>query len=90
MPGIATEDIDIQVDEDVLTLRGEKKEQKKREGENVHHVERRYGSFLRQIRLPNAVDAERTVATMNHGVLTLELPKVAPKTGRKIAVKPGA
>jgi HSP20 family protein len=89
LPGIVPKDIDISVDEGVLTISGEKQEERK-EGEpeaQFYLWERRYGSFRRSFTLPNAVDVDRIVANFDNGVLTITLPrseKVAK--GKKIKV----
>jgi HSP20 family protein len=88
LPGIDAKDIEISVQDDVLEIRGQKSEEKRSEQDNVHMVERSYGSFARRIMLPAEVDDEQAEATMNNGVLTLRLPKAGPKAGKKtISVK---
>ena len=80
IPGIAANELEIDVDGDMLTLRGEKKDEKKDEKDNWYCVERSYGSFLRRIQLPSAVDAAHADATLEKGVLTLKLAKAGDKS----------
>jgi HSP20 family protein len=79
LPGVTEKDIDVSLDDDVLTIRGEKKFERKNEKENFHFVERSYGTFQRSLRLPYAVDSEQVQASFENGVLTVTLPK----TGRQ-------
>ena len=83
LPGIDRNDVEISVQEDMLEIRGHKSEEQKRDEENYHMVERSYGAFARRISLPCEVDSEQAQATMEHGVLTLRLPKAGPKAGKK-------
>lgn len=90
IPGIAANELEINVDGDMLILRGEKKDEKKDEKDekdNFYRVERSYGSFLRRIELPSAVDAAHTEATLEKGVLTLKLAKAAGETRKTIKVQ---
>ncbi len=77
LPGVKEEDIDIRLDEDVLSIRGEKKFERSEgdEKENYHFVERAYGSFQRSMRLPTPVDQDKVEASCDNGVLTITLPK---------------
>ena len=83
LPGIDRNDIEISVQDDMLEIRGHKSEEQKREQENYYMIERSYGAFSRRVTLPAEVDSEQAEATMNNGVLTLYLPKAAPKAGKK-------
>lgn len=83
LPGVKPEDIDISVTGDVLTLKGESKEDQETKAENYYRRERRHGVYMRQFTLPGEVDAEHADAAFEDGVLTLRLPKaesVKPKT----------
>ena len=71
----------------VLTLSGEKKESEESKGEHYWHVERRYGSFRREITLPAPVDADAVEADYHDGVLTITLPKTEQAKPRRIEVK---
>lgn len=90
IPGVAEDDIDVQVSDNVLTIRGEKRFEKKEDkGEEYHYLERAYGSFARSIPLPYDVDPDSVEAVFKNGVLTLTIPKPAEEARRtrKIAIK---
>lgn len=87
LPGIDAKDIEITVSGDLLTVKGEKKEETKEEGKSFHRVERRYGSFSRQVHLPAAVDADRIEASASKGVLTVRLPKRPEVQPRRIEIR---
>jgi len=87
LPGVSQDDIDVQVDANVLTLKGERKLEAEAEGRRYHRVERSYGSFVRQFQLPTNVDAQAIDANLEHGILTLRLPKKAELKTRKIEVR---
>ena len=89
LAGIDPKDIDVSVHGDVLTLRGERKQEKEEKGENLHRVERSYGSFSRSIQLPAEVDAGKVNATYRNGVLKINLPKTRAAAVKKIEVKAG-
>ena len=93
VPGINAKDVEISLDDGVLTLSGEKREEKE-EGKadsRYHMWERRYGSFRRSFTLPQAVDADKISARATDGILTVTLPKTkkAKAQGRKIPVGNG-
>ena len=93
LPGVKTGEVDITLEDGVLTIRGEKKEEKK-EGEpnsKFHMWERRYGSFQRSFTLPNEVETEKIAAKFDNGLLTVTLPKTekAKVQGRKIPISAG-
>ena len=88
LPGIVLDDIDITVEDDVLTLRGHRQPDEA-EGVTYHRQERRYGTFLRTFRLPFRVDAGKVEATFAKGVLNLVLPRAEEDKPRKIAIKAG-
>jgi HSP20 family protein len=79
LPGVSEQDIDVSLDDDVLTIRGEKKFERKEEKETFHFVECSYGTFQRSLRLPFPINPEQVQASFENGVLTLTLPK----TGRQ-------
>ena len=89
LPGMDEKDIDITLDREVLTIRGEKSSETKEENGQYHRIERSYGSFERQIPLSMEVDANKVDAEFKKGVLTITLPKPVEATSRvkKIAVK---
>ncbi|MCZ0963190.1 Hsp20/alpha crystallin family protein [Paracoccus benzoatiresistens] len=75
LPGLDAENVEVKLAGGVLTIRGEKKEAKDEERKDYHLSERRWGSFLRQIRLPEDVDDSKIEASFANGVLTVSLPK---------------
>ena len=75
LPGVSEKDVDVSLSDDVLTIRGEKKFERKDDTENYHFVERSYGTFQRSLRLPYAVDPDQVQASFENGVLTVTLPK---------------
>lgn len=84
MPGVDEGDIDVSVSEGVLTVSGEKKEEKKEDREDYHLTERHYGSVRRTFPVPDAVDLSKAEATFKNGVLKVTLPKKAlPKAEAK-------
>lgn len=87
MPGLKRENIEVDVENNVLTLRGEKREERT-EGETgkYHLAERRYGTFTRSFVLPRDVDPERIEATFENGVLIVVIPKSEKARRRRIAV----
>jgi HSP20 family protein len=86
-PGIKPEDIEIHITNNVLTVRGETKEEKKVEGARYHRVERRYGRFERSVALSTRVKADEVEATLEDGILTIEVPKAEEVKPKKITVK---
>lgn len=90
MPGMTADDIQISVDRDVLTLRGEAKHEEETEegnGRVYHHRELRYQRFTRSIRLPILVNADKADAQFENGILTLTLPKAEEVKPKQITVK---
>ncbi|HHY58117.1 MAG TPA: Hsp20/alpha crystallin family protein [Chloroflexi bacterium] len=87
VPGVAPEDVEVTLTDNVLTIKGEMKADKEINEENYHLRERRYGSFMRSVTLPTAVDADKIEAVNENGVLTLTLPKAEAVKPKKIEVK---
>jgi HSP20 family protein len=87
VPGINPEDIEITLTDNVLTIKGETKEEKESQETNWHVRERRYGNFMRSVTLPASVDANKVEATNENGVLTLRVPKAEAVKPKKITVK---
>ncbi|MEW6079408.1 MAG: Hsp20/alpha crystallin family protein [Thermodesulfobacteriota bacterium] len=87
LPGINKKDIDISLTDGVLTVKGEKKLEKKEEKENYHYMETRYGTFTRSLKLPEDASAEKVDATYADGVLTVTVPKTETAKPRKIEVQ---
>ena len=87
LPGMKREDFDLSVENNVITLRGERHFEKKDESDNYHRVERAYGSFTRSFTLPNTVTAEGATADYSNGVLRVTLPKREETKARRIEIK---
>lgn len=75
LPEVDPKDVDIQIENDTLTLKGERKFEKEQKGVGYHRIERGYGSFARYFTLPETVDTEKVKAEYKSGVLTITLPK---------------
>ena len=90
VPGIEQKDIDVRLENNTLTVRGERKFEKEEKEENFHRVERRYGTFYRAFTLPNTVDAENVQADYDNGVLKIKLAKKAEAKPKQIKVNIGA
>ena len=90
LPGISPDDVNISIENNVLTIHGERKFEKKDEGENFHRVERSYGSFTRSFTLPPTVSSDNVAATFENGVLRLELAKREEAKPRRIEIKAGS
>ncbi len=89
VPGLKESDLDIQLENNVLTIRGERKFEKEEKEENFHRIERRYGSFFRSFTIPNTVNPESVKAAYDAGVLRLELEKRAEAKPKQIKVEVG-
>lgn len=89
VPGVEEKDIDIQLENNVLTVRGERKFEKEEKEENFRRIERRYGSFTRSFTLPNTVSSEGVQANYEKGVLKIQLPKRAETKPKQIKVNVG-
>ena len=87
LPGMNREDFDLSVENNVITLRGERHFEKKEDTDNYHRVEREYGSFVRSFTLPSTVTAEGASADYRNGVLRVTLPKREETKARRIEVK---
>lgn len=83
LPGINPDDVEIRVEDNTLYLKGERKFEKEIKEENLHRVERSYGTFTRSFALPSSIDASKVKAEYKNGILTLAMPKheeAKPKT----------
>ncbi len=90
MPGLKPDDVEVDVENNVLTIRGEKREERSEgEGGKYHLAERRYGTFARSFVLPRDVDADRIEAAFDQGVLTVRIPKSERAQRRRIQVGGG-
>jgi HSP20 family protein len=86
VPGLAAEDVKVDIEKNVLTLSGERKVEKEETEGTFRRVERQYGSFTRSFTLPETVDTEHISADLKEGVLALRLPKKDAPTPRSISV----
>jgi HSP20 family protein len=89
LPGVSIEDVDISVERDTLTLRGERRREEMEEAVTYHRRERRFGGFHRAYRLPFQVDAGQVQAELKNGMLSILLPRAEADKPKKIAVKAG-
>ena len=87
LPGIDPKDIDISLNEGILTIKGEKRQEKGEQEEGYHLVERRYGSFTRSIRLPREIQNEKINASFKNGVLKITLPKTEEAKKKEVKIK---
>jgi HSP20 family protein len=90
VPGIDEKDIDVRIENNVLTVHGERKFEKEEKEENFRRVERQYGSFTRTFTLPTTVDAEKVSARYDKGILKVALPKKAEAKPKQIKVSVGS
>jgi HSP20 family protein len=87
LPGMKPEDVEITAENGVLSIRGEKRSERKEGEENRYHVvERAYGSFMRTFQLPQGIDEEQINAEFDNGILTLLVPKAALPQPRRIQI----
>ncbi len=87
VPGVRPDDVKISLENNLLTIRGEKRQVAEENTDRVHRYERSYGAFERTFRVPASVDADHIEATYDAGVLTVRLPKAERAKPRQIAVK---
>lgn len=87
IPGVRKEEVDISLSRDMLTIRGERKDEKTISEDNYHYRELYWGTFSRTLKLPHEVDIDRAEATENQGMLTIRLPRVDKEKQAKIKVK---
>ena len=90
VPGIEEKDLDVRVENNTLTVKGERKFEKEEKEENFHRIERRYGTFYRAFTLPSTVDTEHVQANYQNGILKLELSKKPEAQPKQIKVNVGA
>lgn len=89
VPGIDQKDLDVRIENNTITIRGERKFEKETKEENYHRVERRYGSFQRSFGLPNTVNPEQVTANYENGILKVTLGKRAEAKPKQIKVNVG-
>ena len=87
MPGLEPKDIDISLSDGMLTIKGEKKQEREEKEENYHLIERSYGAFARSIQLPAEVDSEKITASYKNGVLRIVLPKSEEAKKKEFKIK---
>ena len=86
IPGVRLEDIDVQIENNTLTVRGERRFSSEDKEENFHRIERRYGSFARTFNLPQTLETDNVVATCEHGILSIAIPKKPEAKPKQIKV----
>jgi HSP20 family protein len=86
VPGVEEKDVEISVEDNTLSIRGERKFQKETKEENYHRIERSYGSFYRSFTLPSYIDQERIHAEHESGVLKVHMPKKPEVKPRKVRI----
>lgn len=89
LPGVRKDDLTIEVDDGVLTVRGERSAEREVSGAGFERIERSFGRFSRSLRVPRNVDAERIEAKLDHGVLELRMPKTEETKARRIEITSG-
>ena len=89
VPGVNEEDLNVSVENNTLTIQGERKFEKEEKEENFHRIERRYGSFTRTFKLPNTVDSDKVEADYDKGILKIALAKRAEAKPKQIKVGNG-
>jgi HSP20 family protein len=87
LPGVEAKDVQVNVQENVLTISGEKKSEKEEKGKTWYRRETSYGKFSRSLSLPSTVDSEHVDATTDAGILTVRIPKSAAAKARQIAIQ---
>jgi HSP20 family protein len=90
LPGVDPKLVDVRVENNVLTIRGERQFEEKQNKENYHRVERCYGAFARSFTLPASVDADKIRATYKDGVLSIALPKAEAAKPKRIQIAAAA
>jgi len=86
LPGVEPKDVEIRIENNILTIRGQRQFEQKQQAENFHRVERFYGVFARSFSLTTSVDTDKIRASYNTGVLTITLPKAEAAKPRKIQI----
>jgi HSP20 family protein len=90
LPGVDPKNVDIRIENNVLTVRGERKFEKEEKEENFHRIERRYGSFMRSFTLPNTVNPDSVKADYENGLLKVQFEKRAEAKPKQIQVNIGS
>ncbi len=87
LPGVAEEDVEVSVQDGVITVKGEKRQEREEEGDGWYFSERQYGAFSRAFRLPPDADGKRVSAELRDGVLSLTVPRLRPRAPEATRVK---
>jgi len=87
LPGVKKEDVELSVENRVLTLRGERREKKEEKDKKFHRVESTYGSFMRSFTLPDDADGDKVAADYKDGLLSVRVPRTAPKESNARTIK---
>jgi HSP20 family protein len=90
LPGVSEGDVNIELEDNVLTISGQRKSEHEERKEGFHRVERAYGSFARSLTLPEGVNAEAIKAGFDRGVLEVRIPKPEERKPRKVAISVGS
>jgi HSP20 family protein len=90
LPGVEAKNVDVRVENNILTVRGERNFEYKQNGESYHRVERSYGAFARSFELSTSVDADKIRATYNAGVLSITRPKAEAAKPKRIQIAAAA
>ena len=90
LPGLEEKDVEVNVADRILTIRGEKKAEKEEKNKNYRMFERSYGSFSRSLELPEGIDPNAITASITNGVLKVTVPKSAPAEVKKVPIKSAA
>ncbi len=89
IPGVNEEDLQVSLENNLLTVKGERKFEKEEKEENFHRIERRFGTFTRTFRMPNTVDSDHTSASYDKGILKITLAKRAEAKPKQIKIGAG-
>ena len=90
LPGLAEEDVNLEVEDNVLTVSGERQAEHEDKREGYVRVERSYGAFRRSLTLPEGIDPERVTASFDKGVLEVRIPKPEERKPRRVAIQVGS
>jgi HSP20 family protein len=89
VPGVNPEDVDVSIENDILTIKGQTKEERERQEGNYLMRERRSGSFYRALRLPDTVDSDKAQPHYEHGVLSITFPRIESTRARRLQITSG-
>ena len=89
LPGMGEDDVSIEINDNVLTVSGERREEQEHQGQGWHRVERTFGRFSRSLALPEGVDADAVAASFDRGVLSIRVPKPEQRKPRRVAISVG-